>query len=232
MNSYIGDSVFYNKEIFTGYNISIPGLTSREIFYKVNDHPAIWGCFDKVVVSSMGNDMLKSMDLGQAKDFLKKTIDILLDAGAKKIMLIELPQIISGIPSMKHDNRDYLELARDYDEVFLVSDVYRQQLKLNTDEDGVHLNKVGQHALQDMIEYVSHRGEVYHHILESTSNHLGADMLERSGIDIEFAEYLLTNCHDWVSAAEKTIEAGYTDLVGIIGQYDDQTLYENFIDIY
>lgn len=232
MNAYIGDSVFYNKEIFNGYNISSPGLTSEEIFYKVENHPNIWNCFEKIIISSMGNDMLRSMDLDQAKIFLKKTIDILKDGGVKKIMLIELPYVISGIPDLRYDNQFYLELARDYEQVFLIADIYRQQLKLNPDEDNVHLAEPGQLVLRDMIEYISDRGEVYNYIVESTSNHLGADILEKSGINLEFAEYLVSNCRDWISAAEKTIEAGYTDIIEIVGQYDNQTLFENFIDIY
>lgn len=231
MDAYIGDSIFYDKDIFSGYNIAVPGLTSKEIFEVVTDHPRIWSCFNKVIVSSTGNDMLRSLDLDQAEIYLRNTIDLLVESGAKKIILIELPEFENGIASKKYDNLIHLQVAKDYDNVYIVADMYRKELQLNPLGDGVHLNDIGKLNLYNGIQDVSQRGSVYHYIVESTSNHLGADILERSGITLEFAKYLASSCGDWICAYDKTLAAGYTDIVDIVGGFDQQTLYENFIDL-
>lgn len=231
MDAYIGDSIFYNKDIFSGYNIAVPGLTSKEIFEMVDSHPKIWKCFDKVIVSSTGNDMLRSLDLDQALVYLRNTIDILIESGAEKIILIELPTVHDGLISVKNDNPMHFKIAREFDRVFVVADIYRQQLESNQAGDSIHLNDIGNQNLWNRIQDVAMRSTVYHYIVESTSNHLGADILERSGITLEFAEYLANSCNDWICAYDKTLAAGYTDIVGIVAGFDDLTLYKNFIDL-
>jgi hypothetical protein len=232
MDAYIGDSLFYDKNIFSGYNIATPGMTSKEIFEKVEGHPKIWSCFDKIILSSIGNDILRSLDLNLAESYLRDTIDFLIGAGAKKIILIELPELQNNnMPSAKYDNLIHFKIARDYDRVFLTADIYREQLAINQFGDNVHLNDIGNYNLYERIQDVSSRSLVYNYVIEHTSNHLGADILERSGITLEFAEYLADHCRDWICAYEKTVEAGYTGIVDIVAGYDQQTLYNNFIDI-
>lgn len=231
MNVYIGNSIFYDREIFSGYNISVPGSTAQDIFKLVQNHPPIWGCFDKIMLSSMGNDALRSLDPWLAEKYLRQTIDILLDSGAKKIILLELPQINNGIISDRYDDPRYLDVSQDYDQVFLAADIYREQLVANPNYDLIHLNDTGNKNLHDRLQMVADRSPVYHQVVNATSNHLGADILERSGITEEFALHLIDDCRDWGCAYEQTIKAGYVDIIGIVSSYDPHIIYENFIDV-
>jgi len=231
MDAYIGNSVFYDKTVFQGYNIAAPGLTAQEILDSVLDHPPIWGCFDNIMLSSMGNDALRSLDPLLAENRLRQTIDTLLDSGAKKIILLELPLMDHGVISDKHDDPRYLAIARDYDRVFLAADIYREQLIINPADDGIHLNSEGDQNLYRRLQEVAHKGAVYDLIIQATSNHLGADILERSSITPEFARHLVENCRDWICAYQETVDAGYIDIIGIVRSYDQQVLYKNFIDI-
>jgi hypothetical protein len=231
MDAYIGNSVFYDRTVFSDYNISVPGLTAWEIMESVLDHPPIWGCFDKIMLSSMGNDALRSLDPLLAEKYLRQTIDALLDSGAKKIILLELPLLDHGIISAKHDDPRYLAIARDYDRVFLAADIYREQLIANPASDGIHLSREGNQNLYHRLQEVANKDAVYDHIIQATGNHLGADILERSGITLEFARHLVENCRDWICAYQETVDAGYIDIMGIVSSYDEQVLYKNFIDI-
>ena len=231
MDAYIGNSVFYDRTVFSDYNISVPGLTAREIMESVRDHPPIWGCFDNIMLSSMGNDALRSLDPLLAEKYLRQTIDALLDSGAKKIILLELPLLDHGIISAKHDDPRYLAVARDYDRVFLAADIYREQLIANPTSDGIHLSSEGDQNLYHRLQEVANKGTVYDHIIQATSNHVGADILERSGITLEFARHLVENCRDWLCAYQETVDAGYIDIMGIVSSYDEHVLYKNFIDI-
>jgi hypothetical protein len=231
MDVYIGNSIFDDRSIFSGYNLSIPGATAQEIFELVRDHPPIWQCFDNIMLSSMGNDALRSLDPVLAEEYLRKTIDVLLDSGAKKVILLELPLLEQNIISTKHDDPRYLRVSQDYDQVILAADIYREQLTINPASDGVHLNRQGSLNLHDRLQDVADRGPVYHQVIKATSNHLGADILERSGITPEFAQHLIENCDNWICAYERTICAGYVEIIGIVSSYDSHTLYENFINI-
>lgn len=230
-SAFVGASIFaLYPEIFNQNNIAIGGQVSSEIFFQVYNSDIDFSNLDYVALSSIGNDMLSNMDLTYSYQYMKNTIDLLLEKGVKNIVLIELPKYENNKISQTEDLPLYLDLLKEYNNqnVFMVADTYREQL-IENPLDKIHLNEKGSIILKDKIENLLSENDIYHSIISLTGNSLGTRIFSDTGIDSEFLDYLTENSTSWVNAYEKTIEGGYENIIDIVGQYSEETLTKYFL---